>query len=83
MSDSPAKKLNFDVADKENTPVTTTIVESEKPASKPEAEQVKVPATAKDFEADEPLLQDNPNRFVLFPIKYHEVRVPKPSTRDA
>ena len=24
-------------------------------------------------EADEPLLQDNPQRFVLFPIKYHEV----------
>jgi hypothetical protein len=24
-------------------------------------------------EADEPLLQENPQRFVLFPIKYHEV----------
>jgi hypothetical protein len=25
-------------------------------------------------EADEPILKENPNRFVLFPIKYHEVR---------
>ena len=24
-------------------------------------------------EAHEPLLQENPHRFVLFPIKYHEV----------
>lgn len=24
-------------------------------------------------ECDEPLLQENPQRFVLFPIKYHEV----------
>ena len=24
-------------------------------------------------EAEEPLLVENPNRFVLFPIKYHEV----------
>ncbi|CCU75129.1 unnamed protein product [Blumeria hordei] len=29
--------------------------------------------TIKPEEADEPLLQENPNRFVLFPIKYHEV----------
>ncbi|KAI1000599.1 Ribonucleoside-diphosphate reductase small chain [Podosphaera aphanis] len=27
----------------------------------------------KPAEADEPLLQENPNRFVLFPIKYHEI----------
>lgn len=34
--------------------------------------------TIKPEEADEPLLQDNPNRFVVFPIKYHEVsRDPK------
>jgi ribonucleoside-diphosphate reductase subunit M2 len=30
--------------------------------------------TIKPEEADEPLLQENPQRFVLFPIKYHEVR---------
>ena len=33
-----------------------------------------VAATIKETEADEPLLQENPQRFVLFPIKYHEVR---------
>lgn len=27
----------------------------------------------KQLESDEPILQSNPNRFVLFPIKYHDV----------
>jgi ribonucleoside-diphosphate reductase subunit M2 len=27
----------------------------------------------KESEKDEPLLKENPNRFVLFPIKYHEI----------
>ncbi|CAF5082045.1 unnamed protein product, partial [Rotaria magnacalcarata] len=27
----------------------------------------------KTKEADEPLLRDNPSRYVLFPIKYHDV----------
>jgi ribonucleoside-diphosphate reductase subunit M2 len=39
------------------------------PAKEPE-----VAATLKEEEASEPILQENPNRFVLFPIKYHEVR---------
>lgn len=39
-----------------------------------------VAPTIKPDEADEPLLRENPNRFVLFPIKYHEVRV---FSRDA
>ncbi|ANB15447.1 ribonucleotide-diphosphate reductase subunit RNR2 [Sugiyamaella lignohabitans] len=30
-------------------------------------------AQLKASEKDEPLLQENPNRFVLFPIKYHEI----------
>lgn len=48
---------------------------------KPQVELVKLeekPAVApgiKPEEANEPLLQENPQRFVLFPIKYHEVRV--------
>lgn len=41
-----------------------------------EAEELKeasvAPTLHKD-EAIEPILQENPNRFVLFPIKYHEV----------
>lgn len=33
-----------------------------------------VASTIRDEEKDEPILQENPQRFVLFPIKYHEVR---------
>ncbi|KAI9887266.1 MAG: Ribonucleotide-diphosphate reductase (RNR), small subunit [Watsoniomyces obsoletus] len=29
--------------------------------------------TKTNLEADEPILQENPHRFVLFPIKYHEI----------
>ena len=35
-----------------------------------------------DEEVDEPILVENKKRFVLFPIKYHEVGV-APSTRHA
>lgn len=31
-------------------------------------------ASAKEQDALEPILMDNPNRFVLFPIKYQDVR---------
>lgn len=31
--------------------------------------------TIKEDEETEPILQENPQRFVLFPIKYHEVRI--------
>lgn len=33
-----------------------------------------VVAKPKEDLSDEPLLTPNPNRFVLFPIKYHDVR---------
>lgn len=80
MSNSPAKKLNFDIANKENmnhdtpsatdldlkTPHVDVVKSDEKPAVAP---------GIKPEEAHEPLLQDNPQRFVLFPIKYHEVRL--------
>ena len=36
-----------------------------------------VAATIKSEEASEPLLRENPNRFVLFPIKYNEVCFPR------
>ncbi|KAL8717466.1 MAG: hypothetical protein Q9225_005289 [Loekoesia sp. 1 TL-2023] len=78
MADSPAKKLNFDVADKENVKHDAHVVDNID-LKKPQAELVKLeekPAVApgiKPEEADEPLLQENPQRFVLFPIKYHEI----------
>jgi hypothetical protein len=42
-------------------------------AAKKEELAVTVAPTLRPEEADEPLLQENPQRFVLFPIKYHEV----------
>lgn len=79
MSDSPAKKLNFEASDKENMKYDIPIID-DPDVKKPQTDLVKTepkPAVApgiKDEEADEPLLQENPQRFVLFPIKYHEVR---------
>jgi ribonucleoside-diphosphate reductase subunit M2 len=72
MSDSPAKKLNFNsTEDKEN--VFKPIVGI---PDLPEVDEVVKPTVAptiKEEEQDEPLLQENPQRFVLFPIKYHDV----------
>ena len=82
MNDSPAKKIDFGVNDKENrphdvdAPVVDDMVTIQKPIIK---EQVRVskPLTKVEeiraMEAEEPLLQENKNRFVLFPLKYHEV----------
>ena len=85
MSDSPAKKLDFSTENKENAPATMPL--PLKPLSDPTdlkkplteiiktTPEVKVAEGIKAYEADEPILQENPHRFVLFPIKYHEVRV--------
>jgi ribonucleoside-diphosphate reductase subunit M2 len=71
MSDSPAKKIDFSSADKEN--VFKPIVGiPDLPEEEPVAKTGVAP-TIKSEEAHEPLLQENPNRFVLFPIKYHDV----------
>lgn len=73
MSDSPAKKLDFGSMGKENVPASVQSVDApvEKPTEK--ALATKVAPTIKELEATEPLLQENPHRFVMFPIKYHEV----------
>lgn len=79
MSDSPAKKLTFDTSNKENYQPDAPVVE-DLDLKKPQVDLVKqeekptVAPGIKAEEADEPLLQENPQRFVLFPIKYHEVR---------
>ncbi|KAL1976578.1 hypothetical protein VTN31DRAFT_2860 [Thermomyces dupontii] len=78
MGNSPVKKLSFEPADKENVPVSRPVDASDvkgKPvAEKPaQSELPKVAPTIKECEAHEPLLQENPHRFVLFPIKYHEI----------
>ncbi|KAI9667527.1 MAG: Ribonucleotide-diphosphate reductase (RNR), small subunit [Bathelium mastoideum] len=79
MGDSPAKKLDFSSANKENiendevaVPVKGIPV-LEDPEVDAVEEKPTVASTIKSEEADEPLLQENPQRFVLFPIKYHEI----------
>ena len=79
MGDSPAKKLNFELENKENAPSTPLIVDVVATENKPVLEKPTIQETPKVapgikvIEAHEPLLQENPQRFVLFPIKYHEV----------
>ncbi|BCR88697.1 ribonucleotide-diphosphate reductase subunit RNR2 [Aspergillus chevalieri] len=70
MSDSPVKKLNF--AGKENAPAADIDATVTKPVEKP-VQAPKAAPTIQELEASEPLLQENPHRFVLFPIKYHEI----------
>ena len=88
MADSPAKKLPFSSTDdKENSPFDAPVVEAKVDLTKSAIEVFKeepkpsVASTIKLEESDEPLLQENPHRFVLFPIKYHEVCVPRRVTR--
>ena len=92
MSDSPVKKLNLEPSvDKENVPqdVVPVALELKKPlpttteVALEKLEAPKVAPTIKEDESDEPLLQENPHRFVLFPIRYNEVRVYPPLTRHA
>ena len=74
MTDSPAKKLNFASEDKENVYKPIVGIPD---LDDVDASAVTKPTTAptiKPEEAHEPLLQENPQRFVLFPIKYHDVR---------
>jgi ribonucleoside-diphosphate reductase subunit M2 len=69
--ESPIRKPNFNGADKENAPTkdgaSVDVADKDAQAS---ADKV---ARIKQLEAEEPLLQENPQRFVLFPIKYHEI----------
>lgn len=78
MGASPAKKLDFD------SKVPTNNSSKAKPlVGLPNLDKYTVDAveqaksaiapTLKPDEADEPLLRENASRFVLFPIKYHEV----------
>ena len=83
MSDSPVKKPSFLVAaDKENAGALDSTVavkvagipEIDLPEPQATKEESGVAPTIKKEEANEPLLQENPHRFVLFPIQHHEVR---------
>lgn len=77
MGESPVKKLDLNPVEKENSGENAPVVDTE--LQKPAVETTtttKAPQremTLKEKEADEPLLQDNPRRFVLFPIQNHDV----------
>lgn len=86
MSDSPVKPINLGLDNKENAPGSIPAVDLVKKVDvevvKPSApEEPKKAPTPKELEKEEPLLQENPHRFVLFPLKYHEVS--PITTRDA
>lgn len=72
MTNSPAKTLDFSDSDKENVFKPIVGIPDDFDAN---VEDVKptVASSIKAEEAHEPLLQENPGRFVLFPIKYHDV----------
>ncbi|KAI5867980.1 ribonucleotide reductase [Durotheca rogersii] len=70
--ESPVKKLAF--AGKENASIDADVdaIVTKIEAQKKHEEKAAAPAVRAD-EVDEPILQENPQRFVLFPIKYHEI----------
>lgn len=80
MEDSPAKKLNFEAVGKENAVQESPVVEDVE-LKRPQLDLAKTaekPTTTasssiKAMEAEEPILKANPHRFVMFPIRYHEV----------
>lgn len=87
--ESPVKKLDLGVSNKENEPNVATIAQeidakhvAAKEVIKQEEEQAQIPGLRPD-ELEEPILRENPQRFVLFPIQYHEVRDASWSQTDA
>lgn len=87
--ESPVKKLDLGVANKENDPDVATIAQemdakhaATKETVKEEEDPAKIPDLRPD-ELDEPILRENPQRFVLFPIQYHEVRDASSAQTDA
>ena len=72
LGNSPVKKLDF--TDKENkAPVEGEDVFVEKALTVTPAKPLTRAEEIKVMEADEPLLRENKSRYVLFPLKYHEV----------
>lgn len=89
--ESPVKKLDLGVANKENDfqdPAVATLAQdldakhaATKEATKAPEEPAKIP-DLRNEELEEPILKENPHRFVLFPIQYHEVRDATPPPRS-
>lgn len=81
--DSPVKKLDLGLSNKENDFQDPTIaslaqdLDAKHAATKEVVKATEEPAKSgglHDYEQDEPILRENPQRFVMFPIQYHEVR---------
>lgn len=66
---------NITLIDKENTPpsLNSSRILASKTARKIFEDSEAKPQTAKGNTRDEPLLAENPRRFVIFPIKYHDI----------
>ena len=79
VKDSPVKKLDFTLENKENmpavseSPATSDLEVMKKPVEDAKATSAAtlVAKTIKELEAEEPILRENPHRFVLFPLQYH------------
>lgn len=79
---SEANKENLEAkyaADEVAVPIKGIPELPDEPVEEPIA--AAVAPTIKEEEAVEPILQENPQRFVLFPIKYHEVSTMLTRTR--
>ncbi|KAK0646124.1 ribonucleotide reductase [Cercophora newfieldiana] len=77
--ESPVKKLDFSAPGKENKPFDADLatleaeIDAKHMENKATQEVTKTVAAAPKPLDDEPLLRENAQRFVLFPIKYHEI----------
>lgn len=90
--ESPVKKLDLGIANKENDfqdPAVATLaqdLDAKHAATKETIKAPEEPATIPGLRGDEleePILKENPHRFVLFPIQYHEVRDASPPPSPA
>lgn len=80
--DTPLKKLDLGVANKENDfqdPAIATLAQDldAKHATIKDVKAPEEPPKSNSLHAEEleePILKENPHRFVMFPIQYHEVR---------
>ncbi|XP_034080776.1 ribonucleoside-diphosphate reductase subunit M2 isoform X3 [Gymnodraco acuticeps] len=70
---SLSSEMNKMALDKENTPpsLNTTRILASKTARKIFSDSE--PKAMKKMEEEEPLLKENPRRFVVFPIQYHDI----------
>jgi len=70
--ESPVKKIDFSSPTTQNNGELKAVPLVGLPELPPIASEILDKKETADDE--EPILKENPNRFVLFPIKFHEVR---------